>query len=500
MRAIGIILAVLVLGGCSAAQRKLAEVSGDWTSAWHEDPDGFRIRVPSGWKVQKLGNGQVAVVSSDRKSYVVVAPVVGRLDSCGSLLQGAMSNGWGAFPNATGVSVRPRNRGTALAEFTMHAGQIRGAVLCSAAGPSAAMLFGLAAPAAEFASTRPQLLSLLRSFSYATPTSPSAPSAPAEPPLEQWRDPTESAFSVMKPAGWRAEGGITRVSNLDVRAAFRFTSPDGLSTLWIGDSRLATCMVPGPQTMQVPGTGGYGGWCPYATGTQLGESYVQRGLPSDYGLSAVQITNRRDRSDLSQDADRLPANAGLRGVRNAFGEVDFTATRNGAPVAGRVAANTTFMPSVDPNLVAGSLQRNINGYIAAHGKEAESARLMARVIASLQWNVQWVMANRGAARKDANATMNYLRGQAELGQRMFEERMESSGRRAEARGDLLSGTVRLQDSQGNRYQAKAGSNFYYAVEQGLAVESDPNRAVLGTDQWAPLHNGSIDLRPLEVIQ
>lgn len=37
-----------------------------------------------------------------------------------------MSNGWGAFPNATGVSVRPRNRGTALAEFTMHAGQIRG--------------------------------------------------------------------------------------------------------------------------------------------------------------------------------------------------------------------------------------------------------------------------------------------------------------------------------------------------------------------------------------
>lgn len=305
----------------------------------------------------------------------------------------------------------------------------------------------------------------------------------------------------MKPAGWRAEGGITRVSNLDVRAAFRFTSPDGLSTLWIGDSRLATCMVPGPQTMQVPGTGGYGGWCPYATGTQLAESYVQRGLGSDYGLSTVQITNRRDRTDLSQDADRLPANAGLRGVSNAFGEVDFTATRNGTPVpAGRIAANTTFMPSVDPNLVAGSLQRNINGFIAAQGNEAEGARLMARVIASLQWNVQWVMANRGAAQKDANATMNYLRGQAELGQRMFEERMESSDRRAEARGDRASGTVRLQDSQGNRYQAKAGSNFYYAVEQGLAVESDPNRAVLGTDQWAPLHNGSIDLRPWEVIE
>jgi hypothetical protein len=78
--------------------------------------------------------------------------------------------------------------------------------------------------------------------------------------------------------------------------------------------------------------------------------------------------------------------------------------------------------------------------------------------------------------------------------------MESSGKRADAMGDLLSGTVRLQDSQGNRYQAKAGSNYYYAVEQGLAVESDPNRAVMGTDQWAPLHNGSIDLRPLEVLR
>ncbi|MCC7237775.1 MAG: hypothetical protein IT163_20885 [Bryobacterales bacterium] len=506
MRTIALLAGTAALLGCSAAQRKAEELRGDWTGAVHQDADGFQVRVPGGWKVEKLGAGQVAVVSGDRKAYVVVAPVVGRLQDCGSLLRGVMANRWGAFPGASPASVNEQGRGTAVAGFTMHGGQIRAAVLCSAASGNSAMLFGMAAPADEFDRTRPKLVGVLRSFAYRQPEAADRGNGGAggngggELPMESWQDPTENAFTVSKPAGWRAEGGVQRVSNLDVRTSFRFQSPDGASVIWVGDTRLGTCTVPGPQTMQVPGTGGYAGWCPYATGAQLAESYITQGLGRDYGLSGVQVANRRDRAELSQEADRLPAQAGLQGVSNAIGEADFAASRNGMNVSGRVAGHTTFMRSADPNLVAGSLQRNISGYIAAQGKETEVSRYMRQVIASVRWNAQWIMANRQAAGRDAQATMDYLRGRAELGQRMYEERMESAGKRAEAVGDLLSGTVRLQDQQGNRYQAKAGSNYYYAVEQGLALESDPNRAVVGADVWAPLHNGSVDLRPLEVIQ
>ena len=504
MKTTVLLLAAIGLVGCSAAQQRISELRGEVTGTVHNDPEGFRVNVPHGWNVQKLGNGQVAVVSGDRKSYVVVAPVVGELRDCGSLLRHTMSNGWGAFPGAAQVNVAEQGRGSAVARFESHGGRMRGAVLCAAASAKSAMLFGFAAPVDEFASSTGKLVALLRSFTYSaregSGNGKREAAGPAEPAMESWRDPTEGAFTVSKPAGWRAEGGVRRLSNLDVRTGFRFVSPDNASVIWVGETRLGTCMVPGPQTMQVPGTGGYGGWCPYQTGAQLAESHINQALVGDLGLSGVQITGRRDRTDLTAEADRLPRMVGLQGVRNAFGEVDFTASRGGVGVVGRVAGNTQFMASVDANLLAGSLQRDLSGYVAARGNEALVGEMMSRVLGSLQWNVQWVMANRRAASRDAQATMNYLRGQAELGQKMFEQRMASADRRAEAVGDLLSGTVRLQDAQGNRYQAKAGSNYYYAVEQGLAVESDPNRAVVGTEQWAPLHNGTVDLRPLELVR
>lgn len=501
MKTIGLILLAAVLMGCSAAQRKMEEIRGDLTGTLHRDPDGFQVNVPTGWNVQKLGNGQVAVVSADRESYVVVAPVVGELRDCGSLLRYTMGSGWGAFPTAAQVRVQEQGRASATAGFTMHDGQIRGAVLCAAASARSAMLFGLAAPAGDFDSSKAKLVGVLRSFTYGSSgAAPSKPSEPAAPQMEPWTDPTESAFTVSKPAGWRAEGGVKRVSNSDVRTAFRFTSPDGASAIWSGDFRIGPCMVPGAQSMQVTGAAGYAGWCAYQTGTQFAEGYVGQGLAGDFGLSGVQVRSHRDRPDLSADADRMPQMAGLQGVRNAFGEVGFTASRGGASVSGKVAGHTQFMRSVDPNLVAGSLQRNLSGFLAAQGNEAQVETMMVLVLKSMQWNVQWIMANRQAARQDAQATMNYLRGQAELGQRMFEQRMASADKRAEAAGDLLSGTVRLQDQQGNRYQAKAGSNYYYLNEQGAALESDPNRAVLGADRWAPLHGGAIDLRPLEVVR
>jgi len=81
-----------------------------------------------------------------------------------------------------------------------------------------------------------------------------------------------------------------------------------------------------------------------------------------------------------------------------------------------------------------------------------------------------------------------------------QDRIASADRRSAAVGDVLSGQVRLRDSEGNQYEAHAGSNYYYLNQQQSRLESNRSNAVLGTDISVPVSSGSIDLRPLEVIR
>ena len=66
--------------------------------------------------------------------------------------------------------------------------------------------------------------------------------------------------------------------------------------------------------------------------------------------------------------------------------------------------------------------------------------------------------------------------------------MASSDRRRDAVNDVLGGTVRLSDGQGNTYQAQAGSNYYFQDLTGTVVSTDVYPSPL------------VDLRPLEVIR
>ena len=75
--------------------------------------------------------------------------------------------------------------------------------------------------------------------------------------------------------------------------------------------------------------------------------------------------------------------------------------------------------------------------------------------------------------------------------------MVASDRRREGVNDILGGTVRLTDGQGNQYQAKAGSNYYFLDTEAARVAGRPDDAVRRTDLWpSPM----VDLRPLEVMR
>ncbi len=464
------------------------------SAAVHQDPGGFRVEVPDGWRVQALGEGRMVVSSPNPWKFVTVAPVLGRTADCATALRTTFANGWGSFPGARNVTVRAAGRGTAVAEFEFQNGQSRGAVLCAETGRRSGMFYGMAAPTVEFASERGRLVSLLRSFRYVSaPNSTSPAPTTAILPMEPWREASEGAFTTEKPAGWRTEGGVRRVSNNDVRVGYRLTSPDGQSGMVMGDVRLGTCSVAGPGGQQFQAMGQNNGiqWCPYLTGEQAAETYAMRMLAQDWGIQGMRILSRRPRPDLNQESTQAAAAYGLK-VRDSWGEVQFEGTRQGAAVSGKLVGFTQFMASVDPNLIAGTYTTQINGFFGPRGREAALGAAMGRLAGAMRWNVQWVMANRAAAQRDTQMVMRFLREQGERGQRMFEDRMAAADRRAAGVGDVLSGTVRLRDPEGNQYEAKAGSNYYYLNEQQARV--------VGSDLPLPATDGVIDLRPLEVIR
>ncbi|MCW5983053.1 MAG: hypothetical protein KIT09_33500 [Bryobacteraceae bacterium] len=467
----------------------------------HQDPDGFRLQLPSGWKVRKYSGGQIVAAAPDPAEWVLIAPVLPRTRACAVSLESNLGGGWQAYPGVKNLNVRAVRPGLALADFHFHDGQSRGAVLCAETGPRTGMLYGMAAPAGRFPAARDRMLAVLRSFQYggAAPANAAAPAGAAL-PMEPWRDPTESALSALKPAGWRVEGGVVRISNTDVRTGFRLTSTDGRSAFILGDARLNSCMVPGPNMMQYTNQAPAAGkdWCPYRTGEQVAEMYAQRILASDLGIQGLRITGRRPRPDLTAAADRLASIAGPSSFRNATGEVTFEGNRGGLAVSGKLIANTLMLYSPAQDLMAGTYTQDINGYIGPRENDALNESLLRRVQGSIQWNLQWVMANRAAGVRDTEMVRRYLAESAKLGQQMYEDRTAAAARRADAVGDLLSGQVRLKDTEGNQYTARAGSNYYFLDEEQARVAARPDDAVVGRDVWKD--RGAVDLRPLEIVK
>lgn len=487
------ILSMTVFLGCGM-------IDGAVKTKLHEDSSGFSITIPDTWQVKRYERGEVRASSPDQSQFVYVIPILGRTLDCQSLIRRNLEGGWNVFPAVSNLVVESSGQGSAIARFQFQQSAARGAVLCAETGPRTGMVYAMGAPAAQFASAQPAMAAALKSFKYGAPKAAAGAAPPRSSPLPSmvsWRDPSEGAWTIQIPEGWQPQGGILRLNNMDVRGGVRIWSPDGQSMIQFNDTRLDKCIVPGPQSMTNVAPGQGMRWCPYQTGLQIAEWYVQQLLARDLNLAGLQIVGRRDRPDLSQPENQRTAAAGLGNFQFSHGEVQFRATRQGQPVEGLLQGITKMFWSQDRALLGGNYTMDVKGYIGPPGSNAQLARIGGHIEATWQYNVQWIVANRQASARDAGAIMDYLRQSGEAQQKSFWERMDASGRRAEAVGDTLLGRVRLSDGQGNQYEAKAGSNYYFFDEQTGRTASRPNDAVVGADIYP---SPSVDLRPLEVIK
>ena len=468
----------------------------------YHDPAGFRVDLPQGWQAVQSKAGHFIMVSPDPQHYVFVQPVLNRTTDCAATLRQALSGSGSQFAGVQGLDVSPAGRGLAVARFLFQNGQVRGEMMCAETSRRGGTFYGLAAPVQDFARELPMLVSVLKSFSFEAAsrggsggTNPQMP----QPALVQWQEPNELAYTIGVPQGWQVTGGLQRMDVSHYNSGVFMTSPDGASTIRLGDPRVAlSCLVAGPGMASMPGANTVRGMCQMQNSQQFGVTYIQQFLARDLGLMLPQNgLEIQDRPDLSQRADQMPRSMGIN-VQTSTSEIRFRGTRNGTPVAGTFLAVTSFTANpAGGNVMLGSLSFGIRGFVGSPQQFGMLARLTGAVGSSVHWNPVWFAQTNRISQQEAAASLAASRQTAENQQQAFWDRMGAADRRSEAVGDVLRGTVRLSDGQGNQYEAKAGSNYYFRDDDAARTAGRPDDAVTGSNLWP---SSTVDLSPLQVIR
>jgi hypothetical protein len=142
------------------------------------------------------------------------------------------------------------------------------------------------------------------------------------------RDPREQAFSIAVPVGWKTYGGLFRFSSVDARLVVDVTSPDGNTSIRVGDSTVPPYTVPGPFLRPGPRVAAY------APGSMFATKYGQARFGSM--CQGLEVTRSQAMAPRYH-----PAGGGL--VRTTGGEAYFTCAKNGVAMAAYVYAETTLV-------------------------------------------------------------------------------------------------------------------------------------------------------------
>jgi len=462
-------------GAATAPVTAAVAQPGGWSRS--RDPHGFDIEYPAGWTTQVSNDMRIVVRSQDGASMATVMPFVKAGATCRQYLNEALAGG-GLFPQARieNATQRRQQPDEVVAAFTFDNGRARGAALCSLYRGSG-MMFAIAAPAGSYDRQKEDLVRIVRSVSFRQPaagtTSNTSGAAARAVQYARFTDPREGAFIVDVPAGWRTEGGLLRRSAIDITGSIRTSSPDGATGVFLGDERLSNCVT--PEVMQ--GSMREGQVYDSGAGTRLmilrmqppavfGMNYLGQ-LQQRYGLSGIQVKDRRDRSDLVAAANRNAAqfNANPQGpTRSSSAEVSFTAQRNGRPVAGYLLVSVAVTPWMNNGVY---WTPSVAGYVTPMDELGQTNAIFWHSLNSAQMNPQWTQGQQkttmatskifaaGAEATNETITKSYWANQA-----VHDRTMQND---SDARRDQ----VRLRDpNTGEEFTAAAGHNYYYRPAAG----------------------------------
>ena len=208
-------------------------------------------------------------------------------------------------------------------------------------------------------------------------------------------DPVEQAFSLDVPDGWNVDGGVKRISEIDIRSGTTIQSPDQMTTIFYGDRNIPIFTVPNA----ILARGGYhaGMWYYAGPGVNLFiEPYMSgRAFAAKWGYyrishlcSNAQITSSEDLNNASQAMNNIYAQYGI--YTSVYsGEATFSCDLNGTPEYGYVYSATELVRNQTGELWD---VKNFIGFVAPAQLTRETFDIIVHMAQSYRLNPQWVAA------------------------------------------------------------------------------------------------------------
>lgn len=447
------------------------------TQSWrtHQDAAGFSVEIPGDWSVSKEA-GRVTVAGANAER-VTIYPlrIEGRLDAeraRGVLVSISTQHsprqrwnmpggGWVFGTNgvrAIGIDESRLRETTALWWANTREG-------------ATGFFYAVAAPPARFQTTEAIFARILGSFRVTqagnggegrggTRSRTSDPLAGLQ--FQRWTDPSENAYSVEVPAGWRVSGGIKRLGTTGRVSETVAQSPDGQMTVRSGDVSIPHQFVEPNQTLfnngQREGQWASGGFfiLRFMPAVNFATDYINRNVGRTCGN--LQWLRQADRPDYVQNL----AARGLLLQRNHYtaGEVIFTCQRGGESYVGYLFVET----SVNPNPGVANVWNvtKIEGFIAPANRATQTDAILQRMLSSTSVNPQWWRAEVGADARVMENHRRYREFSENLQRQTQAERWASWDRRTEQTGDTLQGRTRVVDPEtGEAFKVENTSNYYW---------------------------------------
>ncbi|MBV8452838.1 MAG: hypothetical protein JOZ29_11265 [Deltaproteobacteria bacterium] len=217
-----------------------------------------------------------------------------------------------------------------------------------------------------------------------------AASPPKMPSMVRWVDPTEHAFSLNVPGGWRISGGTHRISPIDAQTYVRAQSPDGKISVFINDPNILPRQEPHPAYYSMGWYEGRVVQSPagpllierFLSGARFAEEYIrQRVCMTPHMLSVFNLPSENKR--LAYAIAPAAARAGVRSMPSAGEIVYRCGDRFGYTSAVNILAYTTIY---GPHTWA---VYKLGGYLSNKSEVITARYVMNAMDASFAMNPSW---------------------------------------------------------------------------------------------------------------
>ena len=306
--------------------------------------------------------------------------------------------------------------------------------------------------------------------------------APAPPAVSyvQFRDPSEGAFSLEVPRGWRVSGGLVRKAPVDVRSSVVATSPDSGITLRLGDVDLPPFSVPTPLLTQL----GFREGSPYSPGYGVnmivmrylpGEQFARYYITSRVGqvCSGLQIVSSQALPQTVQAMNAIMARYGSAGMSQRLhaGDVAFRCQQGQAPMVGYLFVATLLTAGANGGGTWNVDQ--LQGYLSPPNRAGSAQAILAHMVESIRLNPDW-------ARMQQNITANTSRIVADTGAHIskvisdsYWSRQASQDELSRRRSNATLGVEDVRDpATGREIKVQSGSNYYWIDHRGNIAGTD----------------------------